>query len=422
MANIGKKSLVLIWGIIFTFLVLEIGLRVTGGILVNKREAKLNKMMGYGEGEQYTILCLGNCYTWGTGAPQGLSYPDHLFRLIKKQNVDKNVFLFNRGLPGLNTGGLLERLESNINELDPDLIILRTGSPNLRDHRKYGDYLQRKAISEGGSYRISVFARIKDMLVELHVVQLVKMLAYDVRAAREARGYSLSDEVNKLSELKTANERTTGWDEDDTSMLHSDHENRQLIAALGNDKAVEYAKIGDEAIKGNDYNAGFENYIEVAIHSRIKDVRLQNRLFARIRLYASKADFDKVSAAINRLESNYPEIADSLRMIGISDLVKWAASDLDEIVKVINNKGVELIIINYPVLFPPDTKAAQDRLLGSVADQKLLMNQDAISQKQELARQQSFSHLGGSDFRNFILQINDVLRKYAKENVRHSNN
>ena len=78
---VGIKNVgLVIFGIIIALILSELLLRISGfiyqGILFSK-DAK------NGETEEtYTILCLGDSFTFGYGAPHGKSYPEQLEQLL----------------------------------------------------------------------------------------------------------------------------------------------------------------------------------------------------------------------------------------------------------------------------------------------------------------------------------------------------
>lgn len=73
------------------------------------------------------IICFGDSITYGTGAPKGNDYPTFLGIFL-----GKNVI--NTGVPGDTTYGALERLESDVLERDPYIVVVEIGG---------NDYLQK---------------------------------------------------------------------------------------------------------------------------------------------------------------------------------------------------------------------------------------------------------------------------------------
>jgi lysophospholipase L1-like esterase len=140
MTIIKEKIWVLTIGILAAFILLELGLRITSSLYMRDRQT--NSYIA--EEGAYTILCLGNSWTLGVGAPAGMSYPDYLQHMLKHSFPDREVKVINAGGATLNSAELLFKLEAQIDSIKPDLIVLRTGSPNMWNTYKYSQYLNRK--------------------------------------------------------------------------------------------------------------------------------------------------------------------------------------------------------------------------------------------------------------------------------------
>ncbi|MBN1527009.1 MAG: arylesterase [Candidatus Omnitrophica bacterium] len=67
-----------------------------------------------------TIVCFGDSITYGTGADRSGDYPSLLSDLLRRD-------LINAGVPGDTTRDALARLDSDVLELDPYLVIVELG-------------------------------------------------------------------------------------------------------------------------------------------------------------------------------------------------------------------------------------------------------------------------------------------------------
>ena len=138
-----KRILVFLFGVVLVLVTVEAGLRFIG--LVSKKNTDVpTSALFKQQGKPFIILCLGNSYTEGVGAPPCMSYPAQLNRMCDERMKGKNIIVINKGEGAQNTAELLGDLKVNIKTYRPDLIILQTGQPNEWNYLKHTDYLRRK--------------------------------------------------------------------------------------------------------------------------------------------------------------------------------------------------------------------------------------------------------------------------------------
>jgi lysophospholipase L1-like esterase len=70
------------------------------------------------------IICFGDSLTYGTGASQGMDYPSQLSRLIGRPVI-------NAGIPGDTTASSLSRLERDVLNRSPRIVIITLGGNDL---------------------------------------------------------------------------------------------------------------------------------------------------------------------------------------------------------------------------------------------------------------------------------------------------
>jgi lysophospholipase L1-like esterase len=73
-----------------------------------------------------TIVCFGDSLTWGSGADRDQTYPAHLERLI-------GLEIINSGIPGDTTAGALQRLQSDVLDHHPRLVLITLGGNDLKN-------------------------------------------------------------------------------------------------------------------------------------------------------------------------------------------------------------------------------------------------------------------------------------------------
>lgn len=77
----------------------------------------------------FTILCIGDSFTFGIGAPTGKSYPEQLKQLIE-ENEKTNVRIINAGVCAGNTTQMLENVQPLLRNYKPDAVVMLFGMAN----------------------------------------------------------------------------------------------------------------------------------------------------------------------------------------------------------------------------------------------------------------------------------------------------
>jgi lysophospholipase L1-like esterase len=73
-----------------------------------------------------TIICFGDSLTYGTGAGPGKDYPSQLSAMIGKPVI-------NAGVPGDTTARALQRLQRDVLDRSPDVVLITLGGNDLKN-------------------------------------------------------------------------------------------------------------------------------------------------------------------------------------------------------------------------------------------------------------------------------------------------
>jgi len=169
-------------GFISMELTLAVGARVVGtAVLRGARPAS------GGDGAT-RVVCLGDSNTFGIGAPTGRSYPDQLRDLFSVAVADVEVV--NLGVPGTTSRQMIDRLESEIAEDVPDVVVFLGGGNDLTR----ADQLLRIAATSAPT----VLARAQALLRHSRTVRVIETawhLATGDRAREEFGGTAKADTV-----------------------------------------------------------------------------------------------------------------------------------------------------------------------------------------------------------------------------------
>lgn len=196
MEEAKKKVLIVITGFIITFILLEVGLRIIGYIHLNKMRKKGRSSQ---HKSKYTILCVGDSFTYGLGAPSDMAYPKQLERMLKDHFGKNEVDVINKGGGGCNTSHLLYRrgykIKESIKNTPPEVVILMVGGQNLWNYWGYGKYMQERGI----------ISRVKDLLYRIRIFKLAKLLYTNIRKERDEKELNDKDTQNGIKCLVDKN-------------------------------------------------------------------------------------------------------------------------------------------------------------------------------------------------------------------------
>jgi len=121
-APLLQRMLLIIAGISFFFIALEIGLRL-GGVIFSAMQEHRN-MSRVREKGTYRILCIGESTTALGGR---YSYPAQLEEILNQRNIGIGFSVINKGKPVINTSYILSQLEDNLGTCRPDMVIAMMG-------------------------------------------------------------------------------------------------------------------------------------------------------------------------------------------------------------------------------------------------------------------------------------------------------
>lgn len=182
--DLGRKHKIaaVVAGLFVVLFVLEAGLFVLGKVYQYHAYSNHNR-----EKQQAakTILCLGDSFTFGNGAPDGLDYPSQLQEILTDNGFD--VCVINRGIVGGTTTMVIENLERDIDECSPDAIVLLVGGTNEIDLAGLLDFLNKDSWS---SNMLSVLGR-------LHTVRLIRSGLSALRALGRREIFSEEESIEE---------------------------------------------------------------------------------------------------------------------------------------------------------------------------------------------------------------------------------
>jgi lysophospholipase L1-like esterase len=133
----AARFAVLVLGVLFSFLVIEAMLRLVG--YVYSRE---DKPPVTARADALRILCIGNSFTYGSGAPKGMGYPEQLERLLNAVGPGRYQVL-NRGIRNANSSIVAENVPGWMERDRPHVVFAMVGEPNKWNKYGYWEYRRR---------------------------------------------------------------------------------------------------------------------------------------------------------------------------------------------------------------------------------------------------------------------------------------
>ena len=148
-----QKIILVLFGLSLFFVLLEVGLRLGGFILLSLQDYRNKHSLGYTG--TYKILCLGESTTQG-------QYPSFIEETLNQRNIRIRFSVIDKGRVNTNTSTILSQIESYLDEYHPDMVVAMMG---INDRR--AEYLPFLIILRSlRSFRIYKLSR----LLWLHMV------------------------------------------------------------------------------------------------------------------------------------------------------------------------------------------------------------------------------------------------------------
>ncbi|MBF0331177.1 MAG: hypothetical protein HQL17_04510 [Candidatus Omnitrophica bacterium] len=354
-----KRILVFFMGTLVALSLLEAGLRAWSFIQYKNRAISQQALTSKKEGKAYVILCLGNSYTAGAGASDGMSYPHQLQRMFRERMKDRDIIVINGGIFVQNTAELLNALPSNIDRFKPDLILLQTGQPNLWNDKNVTDYLRRIKVNLTWWGKINY--RLRDLLAESRVCRLAllvldkgnekkpKVRQRNVGSRHEARYAAAKEFLDSIEAISFGDPRIADSQKAEEAL--------KVFLALVQDYPTHSANY---ILVGKVYQ--FKKQYKEALDWFIKGARLAPDLtkvtsaYEAIRLLRSvkKEQQDvRVDQEIDEFLRDSRKrsfwCAEQCLYLTPEDIQRWIESDVKQIIKIIRAQGIGIILQDYPI-------------------------------------------------------------------------
>jgi tetratricopeptide (TPR) repeat protein len=122
------KITLIIFGLFLFLILLEVGLRLGGFVLLSIQEYR--NIISIKQKGSYRIMCLGESTTQN-------QYPAFLEEILNQRNIGIKFSVIDRGMSAITTSLVLGELSSNINKYNPDMVVTMMG---INDSKGYIHY------------------------------------------------------------------------------------------------------------------------------------------------------------------------------------------------------------------------------------------------------------------------------------------
>jgi tetratricopeptide (TPR) repeat protein len=155
--SVFQKIFLVLFGVLLTLIMLEIGLRLGRFIILSLQEYR-NRVSFKQKGE-YRILCLGESTT-------ERRYPSLLKEVLNQRNIGIKFSVINKGICAATTGILLSHLEGNLDKYTPNMVIAMMG---INEQSIYMSYKDRQVLGFNLFLNsLKVYNLIR--LIRLHII------------------------------------------------------------------------------------------------------------------------------------------------------------------------------------------------------------------------------------------------------------
>ena len=225
--SLKQKIALVVFGLFVCVVLLEIGLRIGGFVLLYLQEH--GNKISLKQKKTYRIMCLGESTTAGYQN----SYPSRLQEILDQKDIGVNFSVINKGISGTNTGYIVSQLEDNLNKYNPQMVITMIGINDGRNARPYEDMPNKKSLLSFKSFR---------------TYKLKKLLHFRIiNKAIEIGVYRKEDILKKAVEINPENERgyiNLGWYYNDTGEHNKAEEMFKKAIAINPENVQRYIELG----------------------------------------------------------------------------------------------------------------------------------------------------------------------------------
>ncbi|HNW39734.1 MAG TPA: hypothetical protein PL125_04270 [Candidatus Omnitrophota bacterium] len=342
-------------GLVTALFLLEAGLRIAGTVFRNNPVFDRVSLSSH-KHKPYIILCLGNSFTLGAGAPAGQGYPDQLQKLFDQEFPEKNAVVINAGVSNQNSSELLNRIEYDIMKWQPDLIILQTGQPNFWNQYQYARYLRK--VNKKGAFRKKFIFYLNDLLYSCRVYRLSLLLIDELREkVRQPDPLAMENDARYTEAVEWFRRLETNYYMNNQVLTIDEEVERKIkffneLLALRPADVNNYRYLGEICLFQKKYKEAAQWFIRgiKADSGYRKEEENRNYFFLRVVLKLSGDPQLKklIDEFIAEFKKTHPQQSANFLSLSNQEIYQWVDSDIREMVEVIKNRKIKVLLQNFP--------------------------------------------------------------------------
>ena len=351
MKPIFQKITVLAAGAVLLAFCAELALRVLGSRYATTVPAIERKA-----GDAYTILCLGDSFTFGAGAAAESSYPRQLENILKARFPARGFRVVNAGEVAQNTAQVLRDLAGNLAKVRPDCVVLLSGGANFWNY---------------WGYRSGFSPPRESYLERIRLVRLARLFAREIsrlaaEADRQKRGEGARTNKYLHNQCLKATPKVTASGAGLKKTLYL----CEKAVAFDPRDSDAMACLGMLSIAHSNAEEGVR-WLKKAVA-----ISPENQVY-----------YGGLHTGYTRL--NDPAEADAAAFAGELDISAWIRQDLNEILDRLAAGGAAVLMQSYPSLgdAPRDPTRRAARIMREVAAARSVPFVDQAAEFERLVAQ-----------------------------------
>jgi len=336
-------------GLLILLFIVEAGLRVGGVLYLKLRHPETYVKLAYKTKNTFSILCLGDSFTFGSGTSPENSYPRQLERLLWK-NINKDINVINAGCLGNTSSLLLNNFKKDIARYNPDIVIVMVGLNNFWNFEDSSYFILYKD-------KAGYFEKINNSLSHLRIYKLIKISYLNYKNSKKNNlnkiRAKISEESLKLSSLGTELFLKGSYDLAKEALQRAavldknNYESHLWLAHIYNARS-EFKEGQEELWKAVEAIYEWDNNLVYNVICRIpaqEDPSGAKTELNKIKEYIKakySGDNEKRKSLVRIIDAKLDFLEDKRVIQRVLEY------DLEEITRLAKSRGITLILQNYP--------------------------------------------------------------------------